>query len=179
MQRTSIAPLLLAAALLAAPLSAQSVHWDPPGGSIPSGEVSSLRLVFDDCSPEDTPSVPKVEGLRLDYQGQSSNYSIINGSFSRDVSITYSALMTGQQGVDIPAFSVKTNKGLLRVAAAHFGAAGATVGSSGVALGDAATATLAPSPDSVWAGEVFDLKYSIEVNSLLVRIGEKRHVCQA
>ena len=163
MRITPIAPLLLAAALAAAAASAQSVHWDPPGGSLPAGEVASLRLVFDDCSPDDTPSVPKVDGLRLDYQGQSSNYSIINGSFSRDVSVTYSALITGQQGVDIPAFSVKTNKGPMRVPAAHYSAAGATVGSTGVALGDAATATLTPSPDSIWAGEVLDLKYSIDV----------------
>jgi hypothetical protein len=162
MLRNSVLPLLVAAAL-AADASAQSVHWDPPGGSLPSGEVSSLRLVFDDCSPEDTPSIPKVDGLRLDYQGQSSSYSIINGSFSRDVSLTYSALISGQQGVEIPSFSIKTNKGPLKVPAAHFAAAGATVGTTGVALGDAATATLAPSPDSVWAGEVFDLKYSIDV----------------
>src|ERR1700722_16273093 len=147
MRRSPNALLLIAAALAAAPAAAaQSIHWDPPGGPLPAGEVSSLRLVFDDCSPEDTPSIPKVEGLRLDYQGQSSSYSIINGSFSRDVSLTYSALISGQQGVDIPSFSIKTSKGPLRVPAAHFAAAGATVGSTGVALGDAATATLAPSP---------------------------------
>ncbi len=107
------------------------MHWDPPGGSLPVGEVSSLQLVFDDCSPEDTPAPPKVDGLRLDYQGQSSNISIINGTFSRNVTMTYAALLTQQQEVDIPAFTVKTNKGPLRVPAAHFSAAGATVGSSG------------------------------------------------
>ena len=141
----------------------QSIHWDPPGGTLPSGEVSSLRLVFDDCSPDDTPALPKVEGLRIDYQGQSNSYSIINGSFSRNVSITYSALITRQQGVEIPEFTVKTNKGPIRVPAAHFTTAGATVGSSGIALNEAANATLTPSTDSVWAGEVFDLKYAIDV----------------
>jgi hypothetical protein len=164
MRRTSISLFLLAAALVAAPPShGQSIHWDPPGGSLSVGEVSSLQLVFDDCSPDDTPVIPKVDGLRLDYQGQSNSYSIINGSFSRNVSMTYAALVANQQGVDIPEFTIKTNKGPLRVPAAHFNSAGATVGSTGVALGEAASAKLAPSPDSVWAGEVFDLKYTIEV----------------
>ncbi len=164
MRRSPNALLILAAALAAGPAAAaQSIHWDPPGGSLPAGEVSTLRLVFDDCSPDDTPSIPKVEGLRLDYQGQSNSYSIINGSFTRDVSMTYSALMSGQQGVDIPEFAVKTNKGPIKVPAAHFSASGATVGSSGISLGEAASATLTPSPDAVWAGEVFDLKYAIDV----------------
>jgi hypothetical protein len=153
----------LFAAAFAAAAHAQSIHWDPPGGSLSVGEVSSLQLVFDDCAPEDTPVLPKVDGLRLDFQGQSNSYSIINGTFSRNVSMTYAALLSRQQEVDVPEFTIKTNKGPIRVAAAHFNAAGATVGSTGVALGEAAQATLAPSSDSVWAGEVFDVKYSIDV----------------
>ncbi|HEY1848593.1 MAG TPA: BatD family protein [Opitutaceae bacterium] len=155
--------MVAAAALCAAPLRAQSVHWDPPGGSLPVGEVSNLTLVFDDCSPDGVPAVPKVDGLRIENQGQSSNYSIINGTFSRSVSVSYGVLLSRQQQVDIPEFAVRTSKGSLRVPAAHFNAAGATVGSSGVSLGDAATARLVPSSESVWAGEVFDLRYSIDV----------------
>ncbi len=154
-------PLLAAAHAAAA--HAQSIHWDPPGGSLSVGEVSSLQLVFDDCTPEDTPALPRVEGLRLDFQGQSSSYSIINGTFSRNVSMTYAALLSKQQEVDIPEFTIKTNKGPIRVAAAHYNAAGATVGSTGIALGEAASAKLTPSAESVWAGEVFDLKYAIDV----------------
>ncbi len=164
MQRTHPLIGLLAAALAAAsPVSAQSIHWEPPGGSLAVGEVSSLQLVFDDCAPEDTPAIPKVDGLRLDFQGQSSSFSLVNGTFSRNVSMTYATLLSKQQEVDIPEFTVKTNKGPIRVAAAHFNASGATVGSTGIALGEAASAVLSPSSDSVWAGEVFDLKYSIDV----------------
>jgi hypothetical protein len=163
MHRTPTAFFLLCAALCAAPAFAQSIHWDPPSGSLPVGQVSSLQLVFDDCSPEDTPVLPKVDGLRLDYQGQSNSYSIVNGTFSRNVSMTYAALLSRQQEADIPEFTIKTNKGDVRVPAAHFNAAGATVGTTGVSLGDAAAARLAPSSDSVWAGEIFDLKYSIDV----------------
>ncbi len=166
LRRTLPSPFLLAALLAAAPpLPGQSVHWDPPSGSLPVGEVSQLQLVFDDCSPDDTPAPPKVDGLRIDYEGQSSNISMINGTFSRNVSVTYAVLLSQHQAVEIPAFSVATNKGPLQVPLARFSPAGATVGSSGISLGDAATAQLAPSPESVWAGEVFDLKYTIDVGT--------------
>ncbi|MGA7723901.1 MAG: BatD family protein, partial [Opitutaceae bacterium] len=164
MSRTTLTPLILAAALMAAPrLCAQSAHWEPPGGSLPVGQVSSLQLVFEDCSPEDTPAPPKVDGLRMDFQGQTSEVSLINGSFSRNVTLTYAILLSKSQEVLIPEFIVKTNKGPLHVPAAHFSASGATVGSTGVALGDAAQARMTALPESVWAGEVFDLKYAIDV----------------
>ncbi|HEY1791713.1 MAG TPA: BatD family protein [Opitutaceae bacterium] len=154
--------LALVAAALAARLGAQTVSWDPPGGSLPVGEVSQLTLVFEDCSPDGDPAPPKVDGLRIEYQGQSSNLSLINGSFSRSVSLSYGVLLAKAQSVTIPEFRVKTNKGELAVPQVRFAAAGATVGSSGVSLTDAASAVLAPSADSVWAGEVFDLKYTID-----------------
>jgi hypothetical protein len=164
MRRTSPIPLVAAAVLwTGTAVHGQSIHWEPPGGSLPVGEVASLQLVFDDCTPDDTPAPPKLDGLRLDYQGQSSNVSIINGTFSRNVSVSFAALLSKQQQVDIPEFSIATNKGRIRVPAAHFNASGATVGSSGVSLSDAAKAKLTPTPDSVWAGEIFELKYSIDV----------------
>ncbi len=156
-------PLTLLALAAVAPLAAQSVHWQPPGGTLPVGEVSQLQLVFEDCSPDDTPATPKVDGLRIDYQGSSSNISIINGSFSRSVQLTYSVLLARQQDVEIPAFSIDTNKGRLRVPAAHFSPSGATLGSTGVTLSDAASSRMTPSSSSVWAGQVFDLAYTIDV----------------
>ena len=164
MPRISATPFLLAAALAAAPgARGQSARWDPPGGSLPVGEVSTLQLVFEDCTPDDTPVPPKVDGLRLDYQGQSSNLSIINGTFTRSVSVTYAVLLSKPQQVNLPEFLVGTNKGKVRVPAAHYNASGATVGSAGISLSEAASAKLWPNPDSVWAGEVFDLRYTIDV----------------
>jgi hypothetical protein len=166
MRRLSIALFIPAAVLAAAlPASGQSIHWDPPGGTLPVGEVSSLQLIFDDCSPEDVPVPPKVDGLRIDYQGQSSQVSIINGSFTKNVSVSFAVLLSKQTDVDIPGFSINTNKGAVRVPGVHFAPSGATVGSTGVSLGDAATARLEPSEGSVWAGEVFDLKYTIDVST--------------
>jgi hypothetical protein len=132
---------------------------------MPVGQVSQLQLVFDDCSPNDTPTPPKVDGLRLDYEGQSSNISMINGSFSRNVTITFAALLAQQKEVEIPSFTVESNKGRLRVPAARFSPTGSTVGSGGVSLGEAASARLVPSPETVWEGEVFELDYTIDVAS--------------
>ncbi len=164
MPRKILPRLALALALSAAPLAlAQSAHWEPPGGTLPVGEVSSLQLVFDDCTPDDVPSPPKVDGLRMDFQGQSSAISIINGTYSKNVTLTFAVLASKQADLTIPEFTVKTNKGQIRVPAAHYAPAGATVGSTGVSLGDAATARLVTVPETVWAGEVFDLRYSIDV----------------
>ena len=166
MKFTPLSTLLAAAALAAAPaLTAQSVHWDPPRGPLPVGGVSQLQLVFDGCAPDDTPVLPKVDGLRLDYRGQSTNLSLINGTFTRNVTESYAVLLSRQQEVEIPAFSIDTNKGRLRVPAARYQPASATVGSSGASLGDAAKASLTASPASVWAGEVFDLRYTIDASA--------------
>jgi hypothetical protein len=159
-----ILPLVLLAALLAAPVArAQTIRWDPPGGSLPVGEVASLQLVFEGCSPEQVPALPKVDGVHFEYLGQSSSTSLINGSFSQVLVLTFSALLSKQQEVEIPAFAVTTNKGSIHVAPARFTAAGATVGPGGVPISDAASARLEPALDSVWAGQVFDLKYTIDV----------------
>ena len=156
--------LSAAAAVGAAPLlTAQTARWVPAGGSLPVGEVSQIQLVFDDCSPDDTVAPPRVPGLTLDNQGQSTNISIINGSFSRTVTVNFVVLLAKKQDVEIPAFSVSTNKGQVRVAAAHFTPAGATVGASGLALSEVATAQMVASPESVWVGEPFELRYTIDV----------------
>jgi len=164
MRRLPLLLLALAALAAATPrLAAQTIRWDPPGGTLPVGEVSSLRLVFEGCSPDGVPKFPAVDGLTLEYRGQSSTMSLVNGTFSRSVEMAVAALLDKNQAVDIPAFVVSTNDGPIHVAPAHFNPSGATVGSTGVAISDAATARLVPSSASVWAGEVFTLNYSIDV----------------
>jgi len=140
---------------------AQSVHWEPPGGTLPVGESTTLQLVFEDCEPKDTPAPPRVPGLALDYAGQSSNMSIINGSYSHSVSCSYTALLSRKQGVDIPSFSVETGKGQVKVPAAHFDPVGAVVG-GGQPLESAAHSRLEAEPQAAWAGEVFSLGYTIQ-----------------
>ena len=159
------APLfcLLFIALLLPPLArGQSVHWDPPGGQLPAGESTSLQLVFEDCEPKGTPAVPKVGGLTLEYSGQASNMSWVNGTYSHSVTYTYAALLERKRSVEIPAFEVETNKGSLKVAAAHFDSTAATVGSTGKPLESAAHSTLELSPPSAWAGQIVNVDYRIQ-----------------
>lgn len=142
-------------------LNAQSAHWDPPGGSLPAGQTTELQLVFEDCEPKDTPAPPKVSGLSLEYSGQANNMSFVNGTYSHTISYTYAALLAKKQTVEIPPFEVQTNKGVVRVAPARFDPVGATVGGN-QSLESAAHSRIETTPTSVWAGEVFQIDYTIQ-----------------
>lgn len=141
---------------------AQSVQWDPPRGSLPVGQARALALVFEGCAPKGQPVIPKVEGLTLQFHGQSSSTSIVNLSVSHSTTLTYAAQLTKNQRIEIPSFEIETDKGKLRVPAARFEPTGATIGNSGTPLEAAATAKLTATPASVWAGEVFDLVTMVE-----------------
>ena len=149
--------------LLLSPFSrGQSVHWDPPGGQLPAGQSTSLQLIFEDCEPKGSPAVPKVSGLVLEYSGQASNMSWVNGTYSHSVTYSYTALLEKKTGVEIPPFEVETNKGSQKVAAARFDSTTATVGSTGRPLESAANSTLNAAPSSAWAGEIVNLDYRIQ-----------------
>jgi hypothetical protein len=150
------------ALILPALARAQSVQWDPSRGALPVGQARSLSLVFQDCTPKGQPVIPKVDGLTLQFYGQSSSTSIVNMTMSRSTTLTYAAQLTKNQRIEIPAFDVETDKGRVRVTAVRFEPTGATVGNSGTPLESAASAKLTPAPTSVWAGEVFDLVTMIE-----------------
>lgn len=145
-------------------LRAQSAHWESIGGSLPVGQVTNLQLIFENCEPKDTPAPPQVSGLSLEFSGQSSSVSWINGDYSRSVTYNYAALLTRHQQAEIPAFDVATSKGRVRVPAIRFQPADATVGGSGQTLENTASSAIAPSSTSVWAGEVFDLSYRIDAS---------------
>ena len=149
--------------LLPAVLFAQSVRWDPPGGTLPVGEATGLQLIFDGCEPKGNPNPPRVPGLTLQLNGQSSNISIINGSYSHTVTCNFAALLSQKQAVDIPAFDVETSKGTITVKATHFDPVGATV-AGGKSLDTAASSRIEVNPGSVWEGQVFDLTYAIQAS---------------
>jgi hypothetical protein len=160
--RLRLSFVLFLALTLAQGLQAQSVHWDPPGGMLAVGQARSLALVFEDCAPKGQPTPPKVAGLNLQFYGQSSNTSIVNFSMSQSTTLTYAAMLSKNERVEIPSFEVETDKGRLRVPAARFDPTGATVGNSGTPLESATTAKLTATPNSVYAGEVFDLVTTAE-----------------
>ena len=143
---------------------AQTVRWEPLQGALAIGQTSELLLIFEDCSPKETPRLPKIDGLSLDFAGQSTSTSIINFTRSDSVTFTYAARLTKKQRVTIPSFEVETDKGKLRTPVATYEPGAATVGNTGVSLENAANSRLAAVPTSVWVGEVFNLTYSLDAS---------------
>jgi tetratricopeptide (TPR) repeat protein len=154
----------LSALVVAHTASAQTVRWDPIQGTLAVGQTSELQLVFEDCSPTAQPRLPSIDGLTLEFAGQSTSTSIINFTRSDSVTFTYAARLSKNQRVTIPSFEVETNKGKFRTPVATFDPGAATVGGTGVALDNAAASRLVATPASVWAGEVFTLTYSLDAS---------------
>lgn len=156
----ALAPLI-AFVVLASLVHAQTAHWEPTGGSLAFGQSSQLQLVFGGCAPKGRPSIPTIEGLSLQSAGQSSQTSIINGSVTRSETLAYAARPTKHDDINIPEFSVETDKGRITVPSVNFTVGQATVG-NGVSLESIATSNFSV-PTTVWAGEVFPIEYTLNV----------------
>jgi len=158
--------LLCLPLILAVTLSAQSVRWEPAGGTLAMNQVSDLTLIFDQCEPKGDVTLPTVDGLDTGSPSRSeqNSFSIINGNASRTltVSLTYQIRPTTKQTITIPSFEVATTKGKVRVPSATFDIGEATVGQSNLSL-DAVALSKFTTPDEVWAGEVFPLRYTLNV----------------
>lgn len=163
-RRSSFLLLVLIVLGALASARAQTVRWEPLQGALAVGQTTELLLIFEDCSPRETPRLPKIDGLSLDFAGQSTSTSIINFTRSDSVTFTYAARLTKKQRVTIPSFEVVTDKGKLRTPVATYEAGAATVGNTGVSLENAANARLVATPTSVWVGEVFNLTYSLDAS---------------
>lgn len=155
--------LLVLASLLscAAFLRAQSVRWEPDGGSLALGQTSRLQLIFEGCAPKGRPSLPTVDGLQLQHLGQSSQTSIVNNVVSRSETLGYAVRPTSRNDVVIPEFSVETDKGKLTVPSVRFSIGAATVGNEGSL--ESISNSKFTVPESVWAGEVFPIEYALNV----------------
>ena len=144
-------------------LRAQTVRWEPPGGQLGFNQVSDLALVFTDCEPDGDPALPKVEGLQFGRPSQSSEMNMVNFSVTRRFSLSFPVRPAKRSAFTIPAFEVKTDKGPITVKAATFTVGDATVGSSGLAVNDVASAKLTTPRASFWAGEVFPVTYNLNI----------------
>ena len=155
-------PVLLL--VLSVRVFAQAVRWDPPGGQLGFNQVSQLTLTFEGCEPElDQFKLPRVDGLVFGQPSQSSSTQIVNFKMSRQFSLVFPIRPATRSPITIPAFDVPTDKGALRVAAANFTVGDATVGSSGLALDDIAAARFTLPKDTLWAGEVVPVSYTLTV----------------
>jgi hypothetical protein len=144
---------LLLFALLAVGAYAQSVSWEPSD----SGIATAVQLVFDNCAPDGDPELPAIPGVTFSFAGRAESMNIINFKASRTVRLTYILRARQNTPVQIPAFTVKTDKGAMRVAAF-------TTNAPAPALDALATAKLIPERTTVWAGEVFGLSYELSAS---------------
>jgi hypothetical protein len=147
LRRTLLPCLFLA---FAAAGFAQAVHWE--NGDSTMGNV--VQLVFEDCEPEDDPQLPTIPNTTFTVAGRSTSINMVNTSVTRTLTLTYYVQSRRGGPLQIPAFTVKTNKGPIKVAAFNGAAPAATSDSF-------ASAKLTPDRTSVWAGEVFGFKYEI------------------
>ena len=166
--RSKTVPLLVGIALfllsgLAAHVSAQSVRWEPPGGQLGFNQVSELSLTFENCEPDGDPRLPTVDGLVFGRPSQRTQTSMINFKVTKSFSFVFPVRPTKRATVTIPAFEIPTDKGKLRVPAATYAVGDATVGGTGLAVHDIASAKIETPKNSVWAGEVFPATYTLNV----------------
>jgi hypothetical protein len=151
--------LLLCFLALAATLAAQTARWEPNGGTLGVGQPSELSLVFEQCEPKGDPTLPSIPGLSLRITGRSQSISMVNFSMSKTVTLSLVARLTERKAIDIPAFDIETDQGKIRVAAAHFEPGEATVGRNDITVDSHFTVPA----DTVWAGQVFPLTYTLSV----------------
>ncbi|EIP97519.1 hypothetical protein OpiT1DRAFT_01960 [Opitutaceae bacterium TAV1] len=156
--------------LAAAPAAvAQTVRWEPSSGTLARGQESSLNLVFENCEPDGEISLPSVPGLTFGQAGISQQRSFnlsfggSSGTRSSTISFTWPVRATAADEVRIPSFTVKTNRGNIAVASATFAITEATVGRSGLPLGEVADARFDLPQKTLWAGEVFPLTLTLTV----------------
>ena len=154
----SMRPRLLLSLLLflALPawLAAQAVRWEPS-----DNDPAELILVYENCQPAGPPRLPAIEGVQADLTGQGSRTEFINFRRTDYVQLTFRLRTRSNSPVTIPAFDVKTDRGDLHVPA--FTTASAARNPT---LDNAAASQLAPGSNTVWAGEVFPLLYTLDVN---------------
>lgn len=157
-------PLLL---LFASFLHAQTVRWTPGEGTLAFGQANELRLVFEDCQPKDSYTAPAVPGLVFGNPSYARNasFSVVNGRAVsiNQVVLSYGVRPTEHTTIAIPEFTVETDKGPLRVAAAKFEVKDATVGETGLKPADIARSSFQVPTNGVWAGEVFPISYTLNV----------------
>ncbi len=144
--------ILLCFLALAAAGLAQSVQWL----TADSGDPADLQLVFDNCVPEGSPVLPTLADATFSPTGRSEQTSIINFKVTRSVILNYRLRSRTGGSVQIPAFTVKTDQGELRVPAY-------TTGAVRQAADVNIHARLLPGNSTVWAGEIFPLSYTLDV----------------
>ncbi len=156
-------------ALVASAVHAQNVRWQLAEGYFPKGQNANLVLIFENCLPEGDIELPPIADLSLGapQQGSQTSQSIINGRASSQV-ITYwayPALPSSDGPIEIPNFTIQTDKGSLNVVGGRFPVREATVGDTNVPISDVAQSSLVLDDGEIWAGEVIPVSYTLDVSA--------------
>lgn len=154
MRLARIAFLFACSLLLTAAALAQTVRWEPS-----DADPAELILLFENCSPDNAPQLPPVDGVQATLTGQSTRTEFINFRRTDYVQLIYRLRTRSNAPVTIPAFDVKTDKGVVKVPSFTTAAA-----ARNPSLDNAAASALQPAANTIWAGEVFPLNYVLEVN---------------
>src|SRR4051812_27235516 len=108
---------------LAAAARAQSVRWEL------ADMPNAVQLVFENCTPEGDPQLPAIKDVKFTYVGRTEGFQAsFNGGFTNVHVLGLVFLVSSRQNnaVQIPAFNIKTDKGVMKVAAFN-----ASAGASG------------------------------------------------
>lgn len=148
----------LAASVIA---PAAEIRWEPTGGTLGVGQTTQIELIFEDCAPTGAVNLPPVPDVSFGSPSQSSQTSIVNFKMSRRTVLGYPVLPIRKGSITIPAFEVETDQGKKNVKAVTYQVGDATVGHSNISIGSIAGSQLTTDTQSVWAGQVFHLKYDL------------------
>lgn len=138
---------------------AQTVYWSPSEGTMQQGKANAIDLVYDSCEPDGEPDLTPIRGLKLEFRGQSSSQTIINGRRSSKVLLNFQAIALQKGTVTIPSYRVKTSQGEIQVPAARFEVVEATVGNTGISPDDVFMSVFQNRNEKIYAGQVFELEY--------------------
>lgn len=163
----AVLPVLLLLALLShlllPGLRAQTVRWEPATGTLATGVISGITLIYEDCEPKGDPAPPKVPGLMLALRGSSQQTTVLNFKTTTLYRFEFAARLEKKEAVEIPAFSVSTDKGAITVPAAQFKPGDSGIGNTKLTVEDIAQSKFLFPSETVWAGEVFSLSYKIDI----------------
>ena len=164
MRQPKIVLFLVLLLVLPGRFLAQTVRWDPPGGQLGFNQTAELSLVFENCEPEGSLSLPRVAGLQIGTNpSRGMQTSIVNFSVTKTYTLTFPVRAETRNPITIPAFEIKTDKGVLPVKAARFTVGEATLGNSGLVVDDIVTLKVTTPRDTFWAGEVFPVDYTLNI----------------
>lgn len=144
--------------------SAQQVRWQLPDLNLGVGKVSPIELIFENCSPEGDVTFPSVDGIG-DFGkpvGRQLQTSIVNFRRTNREVYTYYIRPTKPGRIEVPAFEVKTNAGMVRVPSIALEVdSQPRLSSTGDPVDRLVQGRLMTPSLTVWQGEVFPLSYEI------------------